>query len=121
MTISFPGSDVLFSSAPSTAPAGYATLGLANYGSGSGSNATSSTVPAASSAVNPYQQAYDNIETAVNAYLQNSIVNGPPAVLPEYTGGSSASAFASLNTLLGQLKSGLAQGVFAGTGFNTLA
>lgn len=116
MNISFPGSDVLFSSSPSLSPAGFGTLGLQNYGS----SATRSGSPPASK-VNPYQQAYDTIITASNAYLQNSLLNGPPATLPEYTGATSASAFAQLNTTLATLKQGLGQGLFTGTGFNALA
>ena len=123
MSISFPGSDVLFSTAPSLQVAGFGALGLQNYGqtpsrTGAGSSSSASN---ASAGVNAYQQAYDNIETAANAYLQNSLLNGPPATLPQYTAGSSASAFAQLNTTLAALKQGLGQGLFTGTGFNALA
>lgn len=117
MNISFPGSDALLSTSPSLTPAGYTTLGLKNYGAGS-SDSGSTTTP---STVNPYQQAYDNIITASNAYLQSSLLNGPPATLPLYAGGSTANSFAQMNTLLANLKQGLTQGIFAGTGFNALA
>jgi hypothetical protein len=129
-TISFPGSDALLSTAPSLTPAGFGALGLANYGASNTSSGSSPSTSGSSSAgasaspssgVNPYQQTYDNLETAVNAYLQNSLLNSPPAVLPEYTAGTSASSFAQLNTTLASLKQGLGQGLFAGTGFNALA
>lgn len=122
MNLSFPGSDVLLSTAPSLPVAGFGALGLQNYGSApAASSGSAGSSASAGTAVNSYQQAYDNIITASNAYLQNSLLNGPSATLPEYTAGSSAGAFAQLNTTLAALKQGLGQGLFTGSGFNALA
>lgn len=61
-------------------------------------------------------QSFDQIETWSNGYLMQSMVSGPPATLPEYTAGSSVSAFASMNRLLASLRTGIGAGLFTGTG-----
>lgn len=101
-TPTVPGFDVL-------QPASYfpganaTTSSTSSTGSGSGANSSSSG-SGSSTTVNPYQQAYDNIETWSNSYLMSSVENGAPSTLPDYSGGESAGSFASLNTLLAQLK-----------------
>lgn len=92
-------------------------LGLHNYGAGNDPTPETS----ASTTANTYQQSYGSIVAASDAYLQNSLVNGPPAVLPQYTDGTSAGSFAQLNTMLASLKNGLDAGLFSGSGVNALA
>jgi hypothetical protein len=115
-----PGSDVLNAPLNTETVPGFDVLQPASYfpgesnsnsnsssstSSGSGSNSSgSSSGSGASASVNPYQQAYDNIETWSDSYLMSSIENGAPGTLPELSGGESAGAFAGLSQTIAALK-----------------
>ena len=98
---------------PGSSVAGFTVLGI------QGNGKPTTPVPK-STGPNVYQQAYDGITTAANNYLQDALFYGP-GNLPLYAAGSSAGAFAALSNTLAALKTGLSDGFFKGTGFNSLA
>lgn len=105
-TPNVPGFDVLqpASHFPGASSDASGTSSTPATGSTSSSNGSS---PASSSAVNPYQQAYNSLETWSANYLMQSVESGAPSGpsgIPELTGGQSAGSFAQLNTLLAQIK-----------------
>ncbi|MDE2483133.1 MAG: hypothetical protein KGN02_13230 [bacterium] len=98
--------------------AGFDALGLSGNGSPTASS-TSSAAPAATS--DPYQQAYDSLSTWSANYLLQAVEFGAPQI-PQYTAGGTASSFAQLTTLLGQIAPAVSQGLYGnGTSVNTLA
>jgi hypothetical protein len=130
-----PGADVLNAPLNTQTVPGFDVLSPASYfpgasndansssSTGSNSDSTSTTnsnstsTSGSSTAVNPYQQAYNNVETWSANYLMSSIENGAPSSLPELTGGESAGAFAGMSQTLAALKP-LAQ-LEAGAGVGT--
>ncbi len=115
MSVSSIGSTPL--PAPSTV-AGFGVLGL------SGNGAPAQTAPAASPAsasANPYQQSYDSLASWSDTYLLQAVEFGAPQI-PQFTAGGTASSFAQLTTLLGQIAPAVQQGLYGnGSGINTLA
>jgi len=99
-----PGQDVL--SAPVTRGAASATPAAA---SGTAAPATTG---------NPYRSAYDQIMTASSVALMRSLSAGAGSSTPQFADGSSASALSGISTMMDALKAGMAQGMFAGTGFD---
>lgn len=98
MTVSFPGSDVLFGTASSTAVPGL----------------TPENAPASQAAQeNPYQQSYDQIEIWSGTYLERAALFGAPPIA-QYTEGSTVGGFAGLSSLLAQIHTGLEAGVYGG-------
>lgn len=80
--------------------------------------AGSSTAPAATG--NPYQSAYDQIMTASSVALMQSVSAGAGSSMPQFEDGSPASTLSGISTMMGALKAGMAEGMFAGTGFDNV-
>ena len=80
--------------------------------------AGSSTAPAATG--NPYQSAYDQIMTASSVALMQSVSAGAGSSMPQFEDGSPASTLSGISTMMGAHKAGMAEGMFAGTGFDNV-
>ena len=118
MSLTIPGSTALFGSISPILIPGSDVLAQPVGGSAPASTTAATGVPANQ---NPYLQAFDQITIWSNSYLMQSVENGP-GLLPDYAGGSSAAAFASLSNTLAAIKPGLQAGLYGGgTGVNTLA
>ncbi len=122
MSISFAGSSVLSAPSQPQAVPGFGALGLSPNGTPQPSPAATTPSPTpASSSSNPYQQAYDSLAAWSSNYLLQAIESGAPQI-PQYTAGGTASSFAQLTTLLGEIAPAVQQGLYGnGTGVNALA
>jgi hypothetical protein len=83
------------------------------------SSTTPSTSTSATSTENPYQKAYNSLESWVNQTLLQSITNPSSSSLPVYAGGSSAQLFAQLQTTLAAIQPGLQSGLYGNAGPQT--
>lgn len=76
----------------------------------------SGTAPATTE--NPCRSAYDQIMTASSVALMQSLSAGAGSPAPQFADGSPASTLSGISTMMDALKAGMAQGMFAGTGFD---
>jgi hypothetical protein len=104
---------------------GFDVLGLNNNGTSSqpsqpaaASSSGSSPSSTAGASQNPYQQAYDSIETWSAQYLMQAVEYGAPQI-PQFTAGQSVDSFAQLTNTLAAIQPGLQNGTYGGgTGSN---
>ena len=120
MSVSFIGSDALYGPSALTPVVGSGALGLDTSSTPAPSSAAAPSAAPAQS--NPYQQAYDSLATWSDNYLLQAAECGAPQI-PQFTAGGTASSFAQLTTLLGQIAPAVQQGLYGngGSSINTLA
>jgi hypothetical protein len=116
---------------------GFDVLGLNDNGTPAASSSSATPAPqtptqtqtqssppqssSSSATQNPYQQAYDSIETWSASYLMQAIEYGAPAI-PQYTAGQSVDAMAALTNTLAAIQPGVENGTYGdGTGSNVNA
>lgn len=114
---SVPGFDVLGLNSNGT-PVSSSSQSSSSTQSSSSSTQSSPSSSSSTAAVtqNPYQQAYDSIETWSASYLMQAVETGAPAI-PQFTAGESVDSFAQLTNTLGAMQAGVQNGTYGdGTG-----
>lgn len=115
-----PGFDALQATPASRALPGHDVLSapVTQGPAASAAPAAASGTPAPATTGNPYRSAYEQIMTASSVALMRSLSAGAGSSTPQFADGSPASTLSGISTMMDALKAGMAQGMFAGTGFD---